>query len=424
MRLFYTICIRFYALGIRLVSPFHTKARQMVRGWNQCKRQLDSIAADKRPTLWFHASSLGEFEQARPVLERLHADHPNHRICVTFFSPSGYEVRHNYPLADVVLYLPPDTPRNARRMVASLHPEMMFFVKYDFWFNYLEALRIKKIPTYIFSAIFRPSQYFFKSYGGWYCRQLSRCFTHIFVQNEASLQLLQHFGIEHCSLAGDTRFDRVKAIAEKQEPFPSIDRYLSLHANIPVLLAGSSWPPDEEMIDTYLQCHPERPLTVILAPHVIAESHLTEIEQRFGTTHCVRYSQLERSDDDTLRTRRVLIIDNIGMLASLYRYAHVAYIGGGWGHGIHNILEAITFGKPVIFGPNYHKFQEAHDILACGGGFTYNTYDALQRSMDPLLDDADYYQTASQACRQYVEANLGSTEIIVEALGNKNNSPV
>ena len=415
MRLLYSIAIFFYFLGIRLVSPFHTKARQMVRGWRDCRHKLKACAADPRPTLWFHAPSLGEFEQARPVLEQLHAEMPDHRICVTFFSPSGYEVRHNYPLADMVLYLPPDTPRNARRLVEALHPEMAFFVKYDFWFNYMDALRRKKVPTYIFSAIFRPSQYFFKSYGGWFRRQMAACFTHIFVQNETSLQLLQHFGIDQCSLAGDTRFDRVQAIADAAERNTVTETFLEGHSE-PVLLAGSSWPPDEEMIARYRNHHPD--LRIILAPHVISEEHLTQIERLFPDS--IRYSVLKnRQDSEQDKNAKVLIIDNIGMLAALYRYAHVAYIGGGWGHGIHNILEAVTFGKPVLFGPNHKKFQEAHDILACGGGFTYNTFDELQRPLDRLLDDNDFYQAASQACLQYVKSNLGSTKIILNTLKHK-----
>lgn len=414
MQLLYTLGIYCYTLGIRLASLFNGKARQMVQGWKKCQKQLYAIAADTRPTLWFHASSLGEFEQARPVIEQLHIEHPDYRICVTFFSPSGYEVRHNYQHADIVLYLLPDTRRNARRMIEALHPEAAFFVKYDFWFNYMDALHRNQVRTYLFSAIFRSSQYFFKPYGYWFRRQLKNCFTHIFVQNDSSLQLLQYFGIEQCSKAGDTRFDRVQAIAEKHERFPSIERYLTLHTKAPILLAGSSWQPDEEMIGNYLQRHPNRLLTLIVAPHVIANSHLIEIENRMGKANCIRYSQIEASDENTLRQRNVLIIDNIGMLAALYHYAHVAYIGGGWGHGIHNILEAITFGKPVLFGPNYKKFQEAHDILACGGGFTYNTYDELQQHLNRLLDDSDFYKNASQACQQYVEANIGSTSIILK----------
>lgn len=415
MRLLYTIGISCYTLGIRLVSPFHTKARQMVKGWSDCHRQLADLAGDSRPTLWFHAPSLGEFEQARPVLERLHAEKPDHRICVTFFSPSGYEVRCNYPMADRVLYLPPDTPRNARRLVEALHPEMAFFVKYDFWFNYMHALRRKQVPTYIFSAIFRPSQYFFKPYGGWFRRQIAACFTHLFVQNETSLQLLQRFGINQCSLAGDTRFDRVQAIADAAERNAVAETFLAGRTE-PVLVAGSSWLPDEKMIAQYRKHHPN--FTIILAPHVISEEHLTQIEHLFPDS--IRYSRMKSMADTTnLDDRKVLIIDNIGMLASLYRYADVAYIGGGWGHGIHNILEAITFGKPVLFGPNYRKFQEAHDVLACGGGYTYTQYDELQRQLDRLLDDKEAYQKASQACRQYVEANLGSTQIILDTLNKR-----
>lgn len=388
----------------------------MVRGWRQSRRLLKECADDPRPTLWFHAPSLGEFEQARPLLERLRAEHTDYRICVTFFSPSGYEVRHNYPLADLILYLPPDTRINARLLARSLHPQAVFFVKYDFWFNCLDMLRKRNTKVYLISAIFRPSQYFFKWYGVWFRKQIGRCFTHLFVQNEESLQLLRSNGINHCSRTGDTRFDRVQAIADQAQADATVERYLALRADSPVLLAGSSWPPDEELLLRYLQEQPDRPLTLIMAPHVISESHLTDVERHFGAERCVRYSQTGSMPDEQLRQRQVLVIDNMGMLAALYRYAYVAYVGGGFGQGIHNILEALTFGAPVLFGPNHRKFQEAKDILACGGGFTHQNYGELKLHLDRLLDDQACRNEASAACLRYVNQNIGSVQMILDTL--------
>lgn len=409
MRLLYTFGIWCYSMGVRVAALRGGKARQMVEGWRHTFGRLAMAPVGKEKTAWFHASSLGEFEQARPVLESFRRKHPEYKICVTFFSPSGYEVRKNYPEADFVCYLPMDTPSNASRFVNLLRPSLVFFVKYDFWFNYLEQLRLRNIPTYLFSAIFRPGQYFFKWYGSWYLRHLQRCFTHLFVQNDESVKLLQSHGVEQCSVAGDTRFDRVHAIAQTAKSYPDIEDFIALHADKKVLLAGSSWEPDEAHIKQYLD-HVGDNLVVILAPHVISESHLSHIEALFGRQRCVRYSRLQESRQG----QNVMIIDNIGMLSSLYRYAHVAYIGGGFGHGIHNILEAVTFGKPVVFGPNYQKFKEARDIIARGGGYSYNTDTQLQEYLDPLFNNNEKYTAASAVCREYMEQNLGSTKQILD----------
>ena len=372
MRAFYTIGIWFYTLGIRLAALFgHSKARLMVKGW----AKGNNIRKSEGGTAWFHAASLGEFEQARPVLEEYKHRHPDCRIVVTFFSPSGYEVRKNYPTADVVLYLPPDLP---------------------------------SLPTYIFSAIFRPSQYFFKPWGYWFRKELKDCFNHLFVQNKESLELLRSIGIGHCSVAGDTRFDRVHQIALAAENNDTVERFLDGHHG-KVLVCGSTWPPDEELIHQLSVTGDE--LRMILAPHVISEEHLKQIEGLFPDS--VRYSKLTSG---TLTTNQVLIIDNIGLLSKLYRYADVAYIGGGFGVGIHNILEAVTFGKPVLFGPNHQKFQEAKDIIACGGGFCHSDQISLERHLKSLLTDAEAYRRASQACLDYMNANLGSTEKILSTI--------
>lgn len=416
MRPLYTFGIRLYELGIRIAANGNKKARQMVAGWKQSEPILRRVSEAKgeRRLIWFHASSLGEFEQARPVLEHYRSDHPDHSIIVTFFSPSGYEIRKHYDQADAVAYLPMDTPENARRWVEIMKPDLVFFIKYDFWFNYLNELRQHKIPTYIFSAIFRPKQYFFRWYGRWFCQQL-HCFTHLFVQNEESLQLLQKHKVTQCSIAGDTRFDRVEAIAREAKPNPVVEAFVRQADG--VVMAGSSWEPDEERLKQFDERHSERRYKMVIAPHIIEEKHLRTIETLFGAGNCVRYTQLERSAADDCRySRRVLIVDTMGMLSSLYRYADVAYIGGGFGHGIHNILEALTFGKPVVFGPRHQKFQEAKDIIALGGGFAYRDVDELEQHLSKLLWQPDYRQHCEEQCRRYVQKNIGSTGLILNAI--------
>lgn len=417
MRYLYTFGIICYTMGVHIVALWDSKARQLRDGWRNTFRRVAKSPVGNGKTAWFHASSLGEFEQGRPVITAFRKQHPDYKICLSFFSPSGYEVRKDYPEADFVCYLPPDTRTNALRFINMLNPTVAFFVKYDFWFNYLEQLHMRDIPTYIFSTIFRPRQYFFQWYGGWFRGHLGRCFTHIFVQNEESLRLLKSHGIEHCSVAGDTRFDRVHTIALENRRNEPVETFLSLHPGKKVILAGSSWEPDEENLRHYLDLSGEETV-LILAPHIIGEAHLAYIEQLFGNgAGTVRYSRLATLGDSS-PLPRVLIIDNMGMLSSLYRYADVAYIGGGFGQGIHNTLEAITFGKPVVFGPNYGKFQEARDILRLGGGFTYDSRDQLPAILDALLKDPDARDRASQACRDYMEANLGSTEKILSLLNS------
>lgn len=416
MRVFYTIGIFLYTLGIRIAALFgHKNASLMVKGW----REVGTVGCASGAHLaWFHAASLGEFEQARPVLEAFRQKHPDYRILVTFFSPSGYEVRKNYAQADIVRYLPMDTPRNARRLIDTYKPNIVFFVKYEFWFNYLGELCRRGIPTYIFSSIFRPNQYFFKWYGGWFRKQLKNCFKHLFVQNEESLKLLKNIGIEHGSLAGDTRFDRVHQIALAAEGNEVAEAFLDGYKG-KVLVAGSTWPPDETLISQFINHHSS--LKVILAPHVISEEHLKQIEELFPDS--IRYSKINDEHSSLITHHsslpKILIIDNIGLLSKLYRYADVAYIGGGFGVGIHNILEAVTFGKPVLFGPNYHKFQEARDIIARGGGWSHSNYDELLAHIMPLLTDSEAYSKASQACSDYMNQSLGSTDIILKEIENE-----
>ena len=415
MRYLYSFGIWCYALGVKVAALFNPKAKLMVAGWKRTFGRLSVASVGKGKTAWFHASSLGEFEQARPVLEEFRRQHPEYKVCVTFFSPSGFEVRKNYPNSDFVCYLPMDTRSNASRFVNLLRPSVVFFAKYDFWFNYLEQLRLRNIPTFIFSSIFRPGQYFFQWYGKWFLRHLNNCFTHIFVQNEESLKLLQTNGIDHVSIAGDTRFDRVAAIAHETKPFPEIETFIQRHKDLPVIVAGSSWEPDEQHLLRYLQ-HRKGQLLLIVAPHVISECHLGWIEQDlFRGESCTRYSKIAEAHPQS----HILIIDNMGMLSSIYRFARVAFIGGGFGHGIHNILEAVAFGKPTVFGPNHLKFKEACDMIALHGAFSFHEYDQMESALDRLLDDPDHYLHTSQICLQYMNSNLGSTQKILSLVEGK-----
>ena len=419
MLFIYTIAIHLYTLGIRTAALFgHSKARQMVAGWKEVPAALAKLAKGK-PTVWFHAASLGEFEQARPVLEAYRQQHPECQVLVTFFSPSGYEVRKNYSQAEAVCYLPMDTPHNVRCFLDTARPDKVFFVKYEFWYNYLNALRQRGTETYIFSAIFRPEQYFFQWYGGWFLRQIGHSFKHLFVQNEESLRLLKNHGISHCSLAGDTRYDRVNQIVQAAERDAVVEKFLEGYDG-KVLVAGSTWPPDEQLLARLHESKKWFPERIIIAPHEIHEEHLRSIEALFPDS--IRYSEcinaLTQSLNNTFTHSKVLIIDNIGILSKLYRYATVAYIGGGFGVGIHNILEAVAYGKPVVFGPNYHKFQEAHDLIDLGGCIIVDEHPDVS-FLRKLFTDDDIYHAASDACMQLMRRNLGSTDIILKTVDEK-----
>lgn len=416
MRILYTIGIQLYAFSIRIATPFNHKASLMVKGWKDSwkKNALDTTNTLQK-TAWFHASSMGEFEQTRPLLEAFRATHADYRIVVTFFSPSGYEPRKNYPHADVISYLPIDSPSNAKRLVKLVNPNIVFFAKYDFWYNYLNELRQNAIPTYLFSATFRPSQYFFKWYGTWFLKQIKNCFTHIFVQDPSSLELLQLNNIKQSHIANDTRFDRVYAIAQEAKTFPEIETFLTKEAK--TIVVGSSWEPDEERLQQFRNAHKDLSIKFIIAPHIISPSHIENIENLFGKDYCIKYSDAKKSfskGDLCYSTKQVMIIDNIGMLSSIYRYADIAYIGGGWGKGIHNILEAVTYGKPVIFGPKYYKFNEAHAIIKTGGGASYCKQNQLNEILNTWLTDSTIYQDASSKCILYIQNNLGGTNTILK----------
>ena len=410
MRFIYTFGIYCYALGVRIAALFNSKARLMVKGWKHTFGRLAMAPVGQEHTAWFHASSLGEYEQARPVLNAFRQQHPEYKVCVTFFSPSGYEVRKNTPEADFVCYLPMDTFANASRFVNLLRPTVAFFVKYDYWFNYLEQLRLRDIPTYIFSAIYRPKQYFFRWYGSWYLKHLKVCFRHIFVQNETSLQLLKSHGIDHCSIAGDTRFDRVADVREAAREFPLIETFAK-DAKF-TLVMGSSWPADEEIVIPYFNAH--RDMKLIIAPHEFDRHRLHVLMSKLSRPARFYSEATQRN----LRGIDCLIIDSFGLLSSLYRYGQAAYIGGGFGAGIHNINEAAVYGIPVIFGPKHHKFQEASDLIALDGAMSIHDADSFSAAMDPLLENEPLRLQCGKTAGEYIQSHLGGTQLIYDYIFN------
>jgi 3-deoxy-D-manno-octulosonic-acid transferase len=383
----------------------NTKAKLWLKGRKNIFDRITSILKPSEKRIWVHASSLGEFEQGRPVIEKLKELRPDYKIVLTFFSPSGYEIRKDYKGADYIFYLPLDTRENAARFIDLVKPEKVIFIKYEFWYNYLTAIKYRRIPLYLVSANFRKEQHFFKWYGGWF-RELLYNFEHIFVQNERSANLLKSININCITIAGDTRFDRVYSIATSSRELPEVKNFVG---STFCLIAGSTWEPDEELLIKYLN-ETSHPVKMIIAPHEIKEA---AIEGMIGKLNkkTVRYSQLKNTGNAD-----VLIIDNIGMLSSLYRYGKVAYIGGGFGKGIHNILEAATFGLPVIFGPNYHKFQEAVNLSKAGGAFPIIDYPVLKSTLDDLIEDTAKNNYCSEISRKFVENNLGATNIILEKL--------
>ena len=353
--------------------------------------------------IWFHAASLGEFEQGRPLIEKIRAKYPDYRILLTFFSPSGYEVRKNYRGADIVCYLPFDKPRNVRKFLDLVNPCMAFFIKYEFWKNYLDELHKRRIPVYSVSSIFRRGQIFFKWYGGTY-RNVLRNFDHIFVQNERSQRYLAKIGINRVTVVGDTRFDRVLQIREEAKDLPLVELFKN---NTMTFVAGSSWQPDEDLFIEYFNQHPE--VKLIIAPHVIDENHLVEIIRKLKRPY-VRYT---RADEKNVRKADCLIIDCFGLLSSIYRYGEIAYIGGGFGVGIHNTLEAAVYGIPVIFGPKYQKFQEAVQLLEAKGGFSVKSYEELKALLDRMLEDESFLRETGTNAGTYVTGNAGATDKVL-----------
>ena len=406
--MFYNLFIYVYLLGVAVYSLFNEKVRKMWRGERAAFRVLKEKVDPEAKYVWFHAASLGEFEQGRPLMERLRQEHPEYRILLTFFSPSGYEVRKNYQGADIICYLPLDTPVNAIRFLRLVHPVMAFFIKYEFWYNYLHILKHRNVPVYSVSSIFRPDQVFFKWYGRQYGRVLN-CFTHFFVQNEQSRELLAKIGIRNVSVVGDTRFDRVLQIKEAAKQLPVVGTFVSGHPQ--VFVAGSSWPPDEEIFIRYFNEH--RDWRLIIAPHVIGEDHLKQIEKLLEGRKIVRYTAAEKGASVT--DADVLIIDCFGLLSSIYHYGQVAYVGGGFGVGIHNLLEAAVWDVPVFFGPNNQKFQEAQGLKK-SGGFEISDYEAFAAQMDRLAADTAYLKEQGRKAGQFVQSLAGATEEVLAAI--------
>lgn len=450
----YNIAIYIYLIGVAIGSLFNKKIKKMWRGEREAVDLLKEKVDPTAKYVWFHAASLGEFEQGRPLIEQLKATHPEYKILLTFFSPSGYEVRKNYEGADIVCYLPLDTIRNARRFLRAVHPVMAFFIKYEFWYNYLHILRHRGVPVYSVSSIFRPGQVFFKWYGRNYAKVL-HCITHFFVQNEVSLQLLKGIGIDEATVVGDTRFDRVLQIKEQAKKLPIVEAFNGINGKgdackgalaedackedfsedackgalsedackkdlsengckgCKVFVAGSSWQPDEDIFIRFFNDHPDWKL--IIAPHVIGEDHLAYILDKLQMK-AVRYTQ---ATEQSAAEAHCLIIDCFGLLSTIYRYGEIAYVGGGFGVGIHNVPEAAVWGVPVLFGPNNKRFQEAQDLLACKGSFEVTDYDSFNTIISRLISDDQFRHQCGEASANYVKSRSGATDIIMKSVVGK-----
>lgn len=423
----YNIAIYIYLIGVAIGSLFNKKIKKMWRGEREAVDLLKEKVDPTAKYVWFHAASLGEFEQGRPLIEQLRATHPEYKILLTFFSPSGYEVRKNYEGADIVCYLPLDTIRNARRFLRAVHPVMAFFIKYEFWYNYLHILKHRGVPVYSVSSIFRPGQVFFKWYGRNYAKVL-RCITHFFVQNEVSLKLLKGIGIDEATVVGDTRFDRVLQIKEQAKELPIVEAFKGINGKgdackeelsengskgCKIFVAGSSWQPDEDIFIRFFNDHPDWKL--IIAPHVIGEDHLSYILDKLQMK-AVRYTQ---ATEQSAAEARCLIIDCFGLLSTIYRYGEIAYVGGGFGVGIHNVPEAAVWGVPVLFGPNNKRFQEAQDLLACKGSFEVTDYDSFNTIISRLISDDQFRHHCGEASANYVKSRSGATDIIMKSVAGK-----
>jgi 3-deoxy-D-manno-octulosonic-acid transferase len=402
----YTFALQMYALLIRQASLWNPKARQWVSGRKTLFAQITRALEGNTATVaWFHCASLGEFEQARPVIEEFRKRYPGFKICLTFFSPSGFEVRKNYPLADYIFYLPLDTKDNALQFIRIVKPAIAFFAKYEFWYHYLTQLNREDIPAISFSAIFREEQVFFKTYGNFF-RKILKEFEHIFVQNQQSATLLKQIGVQQVSVAGDTRFDRVKAICEQKKELPLVQKFKNGQK---VLVIGSSWPQDMAVLVPFLNKFTE-PLKIIIAPHEIHTEEIKTLQEQLRKKS-VRFSEAEES---TVARYSVLIIDNIGMLSSLYQYGEFAYIGGAFGKGLHNILEAATFGMPIFFGANYHKFQEAKDLVALKAAISIANTEDFSRQFTKVYNNETERLEKAALASSYVQQHTGATQLILD----------
>jgi 3-deoxy-D-manno-octulosonic-acid transferase len=425
--LIYNLFVRLYISGIRIVSNWNPKAKEWINGRKNLFEDLQKKITPSDKIIWFHCASAGEFEQGKPVIEELKATYPSHKILVSFFSPSGFNAAKKYQHADIITYLPLDTKTNAKRFVELIKPELVVFVKYEYWYYHLSAVAFHHIPLIMASAIFRKDQLFFKSYGKFY-KQILFLFRQIFVQDENSLDLLKANNIHHCSISGDTRFDRVKKIADNFSEIPLLKEFIGESG---VIVAGSTWEMDEEILASYVKNHS---IKIVIAPHEIKQDHILHLQKMFPD--CARYSeaknlfshseiqttsiwnsineQQQKDLQKKLTEAKTLIIDGIGMLSKLYYYATVTYVGGGFKSGIHNTLEAVVYGKPVLFGPKYHKFKEARDLIKEGAAFSINNAEEFKIKMDHLLNDPEQLLKAGNAAKNYVDDNIGATQKIVQ----------
>ncbi len=395
----YHIAIYLYLIGVAILSLFNRKVKKMWKGEREAVKTLREKVDPSAKYIWFHAASLGEFEQGRPLIEYIRKHYPSYKILLTFFSPSGYEVRKDYEHADIVCYLPLDTVFNARRFLNAIHPSMVFFIKYEFWYNYLHILKKRNIPVYSVSSIFRPNQIFFRWYAYNY-RKVLKCFTHFFVQNEKSKELLSTIGIHNVDVVGDTRFDRVLDIKEQAKDLPLVQTFI---ANKPTFVAGSSWAPDEQIFIKYFNEHPNWKL--IIAPHVVNKEHIDSIKAQISG-RVVLYSEASKAD---VETADCMIIDCYGLLSSIYRYGNIAYVGGGFGVGIHNVLEAAVWNIPVIFGPNNRNFMEARNLIAASGGFEISSYANFEALMQRFSQSPTFLEQSGNNAGQFVKDFTGAT---------------
>ena len=402
MLLIYNIALQLYFLAICAAALFNKKAKLWVNG----RKHQNYIKYEQ--SIWFHFASLGEFEQGRPVLEKMREMYPKKEIVITFFSPSGFEIRKNTPLADAVYYLPLDTAANARKFISAINPAVVIFTKYEYWYHFYNELYKRDVPLYVISGIFRPKQIFFKWYGGLH-RKILSFVTRFFVQDEQSVQLLQSIGLSNATISGDTRFDRVWANAQQPKELPMIQQFVNGQKTF---IAGSTWPEDEKLVAALPTQYPD--WKFIIAPHEISEEKISRLIDLLPENSAIRFSQFSNNPHSLLTNHQSLIIDNIGMLSSLYQYGRIAYIGGGFGAGIHNTLEAAAFGLPVIFGPNYSKFKEAQDLVSLECGFSINNETELISTVKFLSGDDEQYEAISKKTKDYVRDNTGATDTILE----------
>jgi 3-deoxy-D-manno-octulosonic-acid transferase len=425
--LVYNFFIRIYVLGIRLASRWNPKAKQWIDGRKNLFEELDKKIQPGDKIIWFHCASAGEFEQGKPVIEEVKKNYPSYKIVVSFFSPSGFNAARKYQNADIITYLPVDTRKNAKRFVELVKPELAVFVKYEYWYHHLSTLAFGQVPILMISAIFRKDQLFFKPYGKFY-KQILFLFRQIFVQDEQSLQLLKQNNISNCGLSGDTRFDRVKKIADQFSEIPLLKEFAGDNKTI---VAGSTWEQDEKILEAYAK---NSPVKIIIAPHEIKNDHIIQLQNSFPDS--IRYSELKNAFEQgqvqktsvwnaiieqqgtdlvqQLVNAKTLIIDSVGLLSKLYHYATITYVGGGFKSGIHNTLEAVVHGKPVLFGPKFQKFKEARDLINEGAAFSITNSEELKIKMDHLLNDPSEISKAGNAAKKYVEENLGATQNIIQ----------